>query len=157
MQNNINSGVTGHSTPEIWQEFVIFSIDGAELTKLDANRVAKDFEHYCSLHDIQPVQLFGSYEGVLEYSWILPADVFFRTGKGNEIAALWCNNQESVLHLSKPEKRARQWRDATLLFLPSNSSGLKPIGKFKQVKESEARKHIAWTHNPNTNAYYICE
>ena len=156
MQNQLNtsSGVTTHSTPDIWQEFVIFSIDDCEFDTPGNTERAFAFEQWCKLSGLSPVRLIGSYKGQSEHSWIIPAETFFKTAVGNEMAAEWCSNQESVLHLSKPEKRARAWRDANLLYQSGDFVG---IGKFKNVTSSEAKAREAWTHNPNNGAYWICE
>ena len=151
---NMNSGVCSHSNPTIWQEFVIFSIDACEFDTPGNMERAIAFEQWCKLSGLFPVRLIGSYKGQAEHSWIIPAEIFFKTAAGNEMSAGWCSNQESVMHLSKPEKRARAWRDARLLY---QSGDFESIGKFKQVAADVAKEQSGWTHNPNNGAYWICE
>jgi len=154
VMNNLNSGVCSHSSPNMWQEFIIFEIDDHE----QSHEILK---LSCDLNGFELVELQGSWEGEVNPSFILPADQFFRTGPVNDtgdrtpsIGALFCSEQDCVLHISKPEKRARAWRDATLLY---QNGKVVPIGKFKQVSGSVAKRKQGWTHNPNNGGWWICE
>lgn len=150
-QSSLNSGVTSHSTLDIWQKFVIMSIDNED------NRLVRDgFEAFCREHHIDAVEVQGSYKGTTEHSWVIPYTQWFANFE--LIHKIYTKGQESVLVLSSPEKRSRLWRDAELWYFTCGKIGaIQPIGKFKQVSKKIALKHDGWTHNPNNNAYWIVE
>ena len=143
---NMNSGVCSHSSPTIWQDFIIFEID----TELDHELLVES----CRRRKFDLVELRGSWMGVENPSYILPALQFLQGADDESIGAVFCWEQDCVLHISAPEKRARAWRDATLLYTKGK---FERIGKFKQVRKADAMKHDSWTHNPNNGGWWICE
>lgn len=148
---NTKSGVCSHSSPDAWQSFVIFAVDDC--------LGAENFTDWCATVGLSVTELQGSYKGEEETSYIMPASDFFDKlpGKrGHSVGSLWCRGQESVLHLSPPEKRSRMWRTAYLL-LSDKAIKIKHLGKFKQVRKTDAMKHDSWTHNPNNGGWFICE
>ena len=146
VMNNLNSGVCSHSSPNMWQEFIIFEID-------DPN-YRKKLVQSCEDQGFQLTELVGSWEGEQNPSYILSANDFREGSEGESIGAVFCSEQDCVLHISKPEKRARAWRDARLLY---QNGKVVPIGKFKQVSGSVAKRKQGWTHNPNNGGWWICE
>ena len=143
---NTKSGVCSHSSPDMWQEFIIFAIDNPE--------ERNDLFLWCAHRDINVTKLKGKWENEEEISYIVSAKDFFYDYDGPSLGTVWCPYQVCVLHLSKPEKRSRAWRDATLLYTKGN---IEAVGKFKQVPAVIAKERDAWTHNPNNGGWFIVE
>ena len=143
---NTKSGVCSHSSPYMWQEFVIFAIDNHE--------ERNDLFIWCAARQINITELEGLWEDEEETSYIVTAKDFFYDYDGPSLGTVWCQEQVCVLHLSKPEKRSRAWRDATMLY---TKGGIEAIGKFKQVPAKVAQERAGWTHNPNNGGWFIVE
>lgn len=155
---NIKSGVCSHSSPDMWQEFVIFAIDPCE----HGHYTNEYFEDWCKCLELPVTRLQGCYDGEEETSFIMTAQDFFTARPERNdlsVGGIWCKEQESVLHLSKPEKRSRMWRSAFLLMSDKADSDekVKHLGYFKQVRKADAVSRDAWTHNPNNGGWFICE
>jgi len=144
---NMNSGVCSHSNPTIWQDYIIFEID-------DHQSNCFELKLSCTQQGFGLVELEGCWKGEVNPSFILPAKEFFAGATGESIGSRFCLEQECVLHIGPPEKRARAWRDATLLYTNGKTES---IGKFKQVAANVAKEQSGWTRNPNNGAYWICE
>lgn len=152
--HNTKSGVCSHSSPDAWQSFVIFAVDDC--------LGEENFTDWCATVGLSVTELQGSYKGEEETSYIMPTSEFFGGGFGLSVGSLWCRDQESILHLSKPEKRSRMWRTAYLMYNNrQNTDGpiraVEHLGYFKQVRKADARWHRSWTHNPNNGGWFICE
>lgn len=141
---NPKSGVAGHSTPDIWQEFVVFAVDNDAAFQVDFPNA---------------VVLNGCYKGETETSYIVSHTDFIPIELSNHL-----NNQESILYLEKPEKRSDLRRKAYLYYQdkPKGVWGTfiadeEFIGYMVQVPKAEALTYDAWTHNPNNGAYWVCK
>ena len=146
-QMNMSSGVCSHSHRMVWRDYIIFEIDDYE-AEVEVLKLS------CTQQGFDLVELEGCWKGEVNPSFILPAKEFFAGGTGESIGSKFCLEQECVLHIGPPEKRARAWRDATLLYPKGFGES---VGKFKQVAPDVAKEQSGWTRNPNNGAYWICE
>jgi hypothetical protein len=134
-------GLQGYSTPT--PHTVIFSTTSPGLlAALVVDAFPTMFESIVSLR--------GSYKGQEEDSYALPKPVF------DELARRWpyiVTDQESFLVLGTPRSMNR--RPAHLVYTDGRPD--EDIGMFYSVSKAVAMQHEAWTHNPATGDYWICE
>lgn len=125
-------------------EKVIFAIDNDK----DTHAVAK-FLRYVDTEQVMgrfgPMQhLIGSYEGVMECSYMIDARDLSKVER-------FIENQDSVLHVPADTRQpCHLWpiRDFD-----------KPdvvLGPMREVSGGEAMSLNAWTYNLATNKYFVC-
>ena len=129
-------------------KYIVFSIDNAS-----DPRVMGKFLHHMDvssamgLMEGKMVSCIGSYEGVMEHSFIVTYEDF------NNIVApsKYCDGQESFLQIDVGHK-GRQY--ASLLYV---DTGLVPLGELHEVSKSYAMWQPAWTYRMDTGKYFTTE
>ena len=98
-------------------------------------------------------RLTGCYKGVEEPAWIINARDWRKLA-----ASGWIDGQESVLHLGAWDKGGRP---ATLVYRDTTGKDhvrhWVDIGTFSQATEAYARKQDAWTFDPSTGEWFVCQ
>lgn len=156
------AGVQPWSSPE---QYVIFSIDypgTIDWSKLSDNwSTEKQFNAWLADKSGGFKRLVGHYTyadtakgSIDEPAWCINARDWRKLA-----ASGWIDGQESVLHLSP---WANGGRPATLWFANTPTLGgppvrHKPIGTFQLTTEKRAKASDAWTFDPSTGDYYICQ
>jgi len=128
------------------QPAYILSASHAEDTRKENDRATFGLHLGLTRHKIPFKWVKGFYQGFNE-------DSFLCVPRGpSDVIEIWklakINNQESVLHLD-------QDRNATLAFL--NGGENLPLGKFRPCSALRAAECDAWTFDPETNTFFICE
>lgn len=126
-------------------KYTIFSID----KWYEVHQIAKFLRHVDTLSALQKLQgrvipCVGSYEGVLEVSYICRSDDF----DTHILNSGYVSGQESFVRLSECNKQYAE--------LEYQHTGVrKSLGSLKSVDKDTAMKETAWTYRPDLNTYWI--
>lgn len=137
-------GICSHSSPEFWDEFVIFAVG-------DDDAVLSNFKEFCKDHNIGFKQMQGAWRGNVETSFIV--------NKRNLSCIKehgWLSEQESILHLSGMQRlgaRHAFCRVATLEWIDTGQIDL--LGWFMQCNRDEALGKQGYTYDPADDSYWI--
>lgn len=125
--------------------YVIFSIDNVS----DLHTKAKFLRYVDTLRAMNYLKgtmklCIGSYNGILEDSFIIRGDDFERYIRSSG----YLDNQESLLHV--------RGKGMVCVF-EYLVGGLDPAGRLVQVNASEAMTKSGWTYRPDLNIYWTLE
>lgn len=148
------SGIQSHSLASAWAPVVIFAIDAASNNR-DAQQIVRGvirFKQWCGEQGLGVKEVFGSYKGKQEASFVMSEAAF----RGANIGETWCSHQESLLHLTgqqEPNKPDAGYRLASLYYPASGE--LVSLGRWHCVTAEVARAAEAWTFDVASGLFWL--